>query len=114
MLKYFIKKGSKKKNITVVIGPCIAQKNYEIKKDFLKKFMNQDKNNSVYFKKIKKKTFFSLKDYLKGQISRFGIKNIEIIKKDTYNKKNNFFSARRSFHNKYKDYGRNISTIMIK
>ena len=113
-LKYFLKKGSNKKNITVVIGPCIAQKNYEIKSDFFKKFIKLDKNNRIYFKKIKKKTFFSLKDYLKGQIRGLGINNIEIINKDTYNKKNNFFSSRRSLHNNCKDYGRNITTIMIR
>ena len=113
-LKYFLKKGSNKKNIIVVIGPCIAQKNYEIKSNFLKKFIKLDKNNRIYFKKIRKKTFFSLKDYLKGQIRGLGINNIEIINKDTYNTKNNFFSSRRSLHNNYKDYGRNITTIMIK
>ena len=38
---------------------------------------------------------------------------IEIIKKDTYTHKNNFFSSRRSKKNNH-DYGRNISVIMIK
>ena len=40
--------------------------------------------------------------------------NIETIKKDTFNPKNNFFSARRSLKKKNNDYGRNISIIMIK
>ena len=44
----------------------------------------------------------------------FGIKNIDIINVDTYELKNNFFSSRRSLHNNYNDYGRNITTIMIK
>ncbi len=114
ILKYFFSKGSNNKNIIVVIGPCIAQENYEIKNDFLKKFINQDKNNKIYFKKIKKKTFFSLKDYLKNQIRSLGVSNIETINMDTYNIKNNFFSSRRSLHNNSDDYGRNIATIMIK
>ena len=113
MIKFFIKKGSKIENIIVVIGPCIQQKNYEVKKDFFKRFVNQDRKNRIYFKKVKKKTFFSLKDHIKGQLERLGINNIETINKDTYSIKNNFFSARRSFHNKVNDYGRNISTIMI-
>jgi len=37
----------------------------------------------------------------------------EIINKDTFDPKNKFFSARRSIHNKERDYGRNISIIMI-
>ena len=38
---------------------------------------------------------------------------IEIINKDTFNVKNNFFSARRSISRNENDYGRNISIIMI-
>ena len=68
----------------------------------------------VYFKFAKNKIFFNLRDYIKSQLINFGVKNIEIIKKDTYNKKNNFFSSRRSLNNKNNDYGRNISLIMIK
>ena len=47
-------------------------------------------------------------------MKKSGIKNIEIIRKDTFNPKNNFFSARRSLKNNFDDYGRNISIIMIK
>ena len=96
-----------------VIGPSIAQKNYEVGIEFKKKFFKQDKKNSKYFKHIKNKIFFSLNDYIKGQLKGLKIKNIEIIKKDTYNRKNNFFSSRRSKKNNH-DYGRNISVIMIK
>ena len=47
--------------------------------------------------------------------SNFSIEKVlDIIDKDTYNQKNNFFSARRSIHKKQDDYGRNISLIMIK
>ena len=37
-----------------------------------------------------------------------------MLNKDTYNIKNNFFSARRSLKKNFDDYGRNISIIMIK
>ena len=69
--------------------------------------------NKKYFKSVKKRIFFSLNDYIKGQLQSLRIKNIEIIKKDTYNRKNNFFSSRRSKKNN-QDYGRNISVIMLK
>ena len=36
-----------------------------------------------------------------------------MINKDTFNEKNNFFSARRSISRNENDYGRNISVIMI-
>ena len=114
IIKIFEKKGSNKKDINAIIGPCISQKNYEIKNDFKEKFIKQNQKNKTYFKTIKKKIFFSLHDYIADQLRSLGIKNLEIIKKDTYNLKNNFFSSRRSSKEKNNDYGRNISLIMIK
>jgi hypothetical protein len=46
-------------------------------------------------------------------LKKLGVENLEIINKDTFDPKNNFFSARKSIHNKENDYGRNISIIMI-
>ncbi len=113
IVQHLLKKGSKLNNLYFTIGPSIAQKNYEVGVEFKKKFLRQDLKNKKYFKNIKNKFFFSLNDYIKGQLKDMGIKNIEIIKKDTYNHKNNFFSSRRSKKNNH-DYGRNISVIMIK
>ena len=114
MINYFKKKGSKLHNIFAVIGPCISQNNYEIKNDFKTKFLNQDPKNKKYFKKIKNKIYFDLKGYIFLQLKNAGLNNVEIIKKDTFNPRNNFFSARRCVKNKINDYGRNISIIMIK
>jgi len=113
IVKYLLKKGSILNNLHFVIGPSISQKNYEVGIEFKKKFYKQDKKNIKYFKNYKNKIFFSLNDYIMGQLKALKIKNIEIIKKDTYNQKNNFFSSRRSKKNNH-DYGRNISVIMIK
>ena len=41
------------------------------------------------------------------------ISKIDVINIDTFDKKNNFFSARRSLNSNHGDYGRNISLIMI-
>tara|TARA_Y100000590_G_scaffold118162_1_gene135176 strand:+ start:388 stop:1140 length:753 start_codon:yes stop_codon:yes gene_type:complete len=112
---YSLKKmGSNIEDLIVVIGPCISKHNYEVKKDFLKKFINQNKKNICFFTFYKKKIFFCLNEYIRGQLKDIGVKNIEIINKDTYLNKNNFFSSRRSIKNNYYDYGRNISVIMIK
>ena len=113
IVKYLLKRGSSVENLNFVIGPCIAQKNYEVGIEFKKKFLKQNIKNKKYFKNIKKKIYFELNGYIQGQLKSLKIKNIEIIKKDTYNQKNNFFSSRRSQKNNH-DYGRNISVIMIK
>ncbi|MDA9108430.1 peptidoglycan editing factor PgeF [Candidatus Pelagibacter sp.] len=112
-LNFMIKKGCTPKNITAVIGPCISVKNYEVKKDFIKKLMKKDGKNKKFFKKIKNKNFFNLKNYVHSQLKALNIKKIDIINKDTFNPKNNFFSARRSISRNENDYGRNISVIMI-
>ncbi len=114
MINKFKKHGSKLNNIFVVIGPCISQKNYEVKNDFEKKFLTQSLKNKKYFKKSKNKIFFDLRGYIFQQLKNEGVNNIEIIKKDTFYRKNNFFSARRCLKNNIEDYGRNISIIMIK
>ena len=113
VIKFLLKNGSESKNLVAAIGPCISQKSYEIKKDFKTKFLRQSKKNEIFFKKIRNKTYFSLNKYVYYQLKSLGLKKIDIIAKDTYNPKNNFFSARRSIHKKENDYGRNISIIMI-
>ncbi len=113
VIKFLLKNGSESKNLVATIGPCISQKNYEIKNDFKAKFLKQHKKNHIFFKKIRNKTYFSLNKYIYYQLRSLGLKKIDIIDRDTYNQKNNFFSARRSIHKKENDYGRNISIIMI-
>ena len=110
----FKKKGSKLNNIFAVIGPCISQSSYEVKNDFKVKFLKQDQKNIGHFKIFRNKIYFDLKGYIYEQLKNAGVNNIEIIKKDTFDRKNKFFSARRSLKNKIDDYGRNISIIMIK
>ena len=114
MISCFKKKGSKVNDLYAVIGPCISQNSYEVKEDFKKKFLDQSLINKRQFKQKKNKIYFDLRGYIFQQLKNIGIKNIEIIKKDTFYSKNNFFSARRCLKNKINDYGRNISIIMIK
>ena len=113
VVKFMIKKGCSSRNITAAIGPCISSNNYEVKEDFIKKFIKKDKNNIIFFKKNKDKNYFSLNQYIHFQLNSLNIKKIDIINKDTFNIKNNFFSARRSISRNENDYGRNISIIVI-
>ena len=113
-LKEFKFKGSNFKDLIAVIGPCISNKNYEVKRDFLNRFITKEKSNKKFFKYRNNKIYFSLNDYIKQNFLNLGVKNVEIIKKDTFKTSNNFFSARKSLKNNLNDYGRNISVIMIK
>ena len=113
VIKFMIKKGCSPKSITAAIGPCISVNNYEVREDFIKKFIKKNKNNKIFFKKIKHKNYFNLNKYILLQLKSLNIKKIDIIDKDTFNARNNFFSARRSIKRNESDYGRNISIIMI-
>ena len=113
VVKFMIKKGCSSKNIIAAIGPCISSNNYQVRTDFIKKFIKKDVKNKTFFKKIGGKHYFSLNGYISYQLKSLKVNKIEIINKDTFNIKNNFFSARRSKNNNENDYGRNISVIMI-
>ena len=113
VVKFMIKKGCSPKNITAAIGPCISVNNYQVRPDFIKRFIKKDKKNKIFFKKTNDKNYFNLNKYIYFQLKSLNIKNIDVINKDTFNTKNNFFSARRSISRNENDYGRNISVIMI-
>ena len=113
VIKFMVKKGCSLKNITAVIGPSISVKNYEVKDDFMKKFIKKDKKSLKYFKIENNKLYFDLSQYVYSQILQNKIKNIDTIKLDTFDIKNKFFSARRALNLKQNDYGRNISIIML-
>ena len=113
VINFMIKQGCKESSIMAAIGPCISQKSYNVKEDFKKKFIKKDKKNKIFFKKKKDMLYFDLPNFVKSQLKINRIINIDMINIDTYDGKNNFFSARRSLRLKHDDYGRNISIIMI-
>ena len=113
VIKFMIKNGCSPLNITASVGPCISVDKYEVKADFIKKFIKKDNKNLFFFKKTKNKIYFDLSKYINFQLKSLNIKKIDTINKDTFNNKNNFFSARRSISRNENDYGRNISVIMI-
>jgi YfiH family protein len=113
VIKFMIKKGCKTNNMVAVIGPSISLKNYEVQIDFKRKFINREGKNSNFFKMDKKKLYFNLVGYIQSSLKNNKIKHIDILKIDTFDIKNKFFSARRALKFKHNDYGRNISIIML-
>ena len=113
-IKFMIKKGSRNQNISAVIGPSIFRENYEVKKGFMKKFLNLSSQNRKFFYFKNSRIFFDLKKCIKSQLRSLKIRRIDIINKDTFKNRSEFFSARRALKNNQDDYGRNISIIMLK
>ena len=104
---------AKLSNIIVAIGPCISQKSYEVKKDFVNTIKKKNSDFKKYFNNNNNKIYFDLRMFVYNKFLKLGIpkKNIENINQDTYSNSKNFFSYRRSVHNNDADYGRCISVI---
>jgi len=113
VINFMKKKGCKKNNIFAAIGPCIGRTNYEVKDDLKKRFLKKDKKNRAFFSYKKNLIYFDLPSYVRSQLKLNKITNIDMKNIDTFNKKNNYFSARQALRSKHDDYGRNISIIMI-
>ena len=113
VINFMLKKGCSKNHIIAAIGPCIKQNNYNVKNDFLKKFLKKDKKNKIFFKIKKNTIYFDLPKFVISVLKSIKITKIDSVNIDTFDKKNNFFSARRSLSLNHDDYGRNISIIML-
>ena len=51
-IKKFNELNSNNNDLIAVVGPCIKKQNYDVKIDFFKKFINQNKENEFFFIRI--------------------------------------------------------------
>ena len=107
--------GAKIDNISVLIGPSIHQKSYEVSADYYENFIAESSNNKQFFiDSVKKEHYmFDLIGYTKYKISLAGIQNIHHINNDTFSNKELYPSYRRSTLNNTKNNGSLLSVIMI-
>ncbi|PCI32659.1 MAG: polyphenol oxidase [Alphaproteobacteria bacterium] len=114
-LQMMYQHGAELNQISAVVGPCISQGNYEVGPEFRKKFTDQTQAHRKYFINSPRQDhyLFDLKGFLRDRLETAGLKNMAILDHDTYNDEEHFFSYRRTTHRGEKDYGRQISTIML-
>lgn len=107
--------GAQPENIIAVIGPCIAQKSYDVDLDFSKAFLDVDPTYGVYFSPsaTPRKIGFSLRGFLQHELREAGVAHIEAMDDDTLTDEKRFFSYRRSVQRGEPDYGRQLSAIML-
>ncbi len=104
--------GGNTEKLSVCIGPCIAQKNYEVKEDFYSVFIKKSKENDSFFLKNDKNAFnFDLRGFVNKKFADCGVSKIENISLDSCAMKNEYFSHRRAKKLGENDYGRCISVI---
>lgn len=107
--------GAERQNIIAAVGPCIAQQSYEVGGEFLTRFVNEDPKYEKFFAQSPNegRYLFNLKLFTAHRLENAGIKKTDVFSEDTYADDEHFFSYRRSTHKDEKDYGRQISIIML-
>lgn len=107
--------GASRARIAAAIGPCIGRFNYEVGAEFRANFEQADKTNGRWFAPSGQPDHFrfDLPGYVENRLRVAGIGNVERIGRCTYAEEADFFSYRRATHRGEKDYGRQLSTIML-
>jgi YfiH family protein len=104
--------GAKRERIAAAVGPCIAQRNYEVDTDFAERLIEQSPDNDRFFTDGPAgKPHFDLESFVVAQLAASGIRRIEALGLDTYADPEFFFSYRRATHLGEPDYGRQLSVI---
>lgn len=104
--------GAKREDICAAIGPCIAQKSYEVDAGFYARFLEHDAANDRFFTDGKPGHFqFDIEGYVAARVAAAGIGRVQCLGEDTYSQPDRFFSYRRNCHLGEKDYGTQISLI---
>ena len=104
--------GATPNTLHVAIGPCIAQKSYEVDNAFHQQFLEQSQKNAAFFNLSDAGTqHFDLKAYCASRLAGCGINTIDVLPHDTYADEANFYSHRRATHRSEPHCGRMLSLI---
>jgi polyphenol oxidase len=104
--------GARRERIRCAIGPCIAQRSYEVDAGFFERFADADLQNEQFFGDGKPGHYqFDIEGYVAARLAAAGITTIECLGEDTYSQPERFFSYRRSCHRNEPGYGGQMSLI---
>lgn len=107
--------GARRDNIAAVVGPCIAQKSYEVDAGFEARFLEQAGENERFFRAGREgHAWFDLEGYVASRLRDAGLTRVGMLGEDTYAQEERFYSFRRATHRKEPGYGRQISLIGLR
>lgn len=107
--------GATRANIAAVVGPCIAQKSYEVDDGFERRFVEADARNERFFRAGKPgHAWFDLEGYVAERLRAAGVGTVAMLGEDTYAQEARFYSFRRATHRGEASYGREISVIGLR
>ncbi len=104
--------GAHREDIAAVVGPCIAQKSYEVDSGFETRFLEQSSENDRFFRAGSQgHAWFDLEGYVASRLRDAGTGKVGMLGRDTYAQEARFYSYRRATHRQEPGYGRQISLI---
>lgn len=107
--------GARCDTIAAVVGPCIAQKSYEVDSGFEARFLEQAAENERFFRAGREgHAWFDLEGYVASRLRDAGLTKVGMLGEDTYAQEARFYSFRRATHRKEPGYGRQISLIGLR
>ncbi len=108
--------GAEISSLKACVGPCIGKASYEVDQGFFEEFVKREDEYERFFGAASHEAhyMFDLAGFCAFTLARAGLKHVYIKDLDTYFNEEDFFSYRRTTHRQEDDYGRQISTIMIK
>lgn len=115
-IEAMIAQGAERGRIVAAIGPCISKEAYEVGKEFQDRFLEADETNAKWFTPSPNDGhfMFDLPGYVEARLEASDIGTIAVVGRCTYQEPKRFFSYRRTTHRKEKDYGRQISALMLR
>lgn len=106
--------GATRGRISVVIGPTISQRAYEVGPEFLEEFLADDPASARYFAQGAGDRYqFDLPGFSLARLRDYGVGRAEWTRHCTYSDPDRFYSYRRSVHLGEADYGRLVSAIRL-
>jgi hypothetical protein len=110
-----LKLGARIEQIAAAVGPCIAQRNYEVDEGFAEALIAGDPASERLFAQGPAgKPHFDLEAYVAARLAAAGVARVETLGLDTYSDERRFFSYRRATHRGEASYGRQISLIGLR
>ncbi len=102
--------------IRACIGPCIAKRSYEVDAVFFKQFVEACEDYERFFHGSSKPEhyYFDLAGFCALRLFDAGLRDVTIAGMDTYADEEIFYSYRRATHRGERDYGRQLSGIVIR
>ena len=110
------KLGARRERIVAAVGPSISLVNYEVDDGFRARFLDDNKDNGRFFGAGVRPGHcqFDLPAYVTHRLTSAGLAKVEDLAVCTYARDAEFFSFRRTTHRGEKDYGRQISAIVLR